>query len=204
MNLTKRFRACLLAAVFLVGFLSATAALAAPITYTFTGKGDGTWGVESFFDVFFEVTLPGDTSNVINPYTQVWQNRNLTGTIDITGLGAGTFTLPLFVFVNNLDNLVGICDNATSDYRLVIWKSGVGLDTYDLKTSFGPLTLPDDYGLDITNVETSKGPLTFTDSRTGSFAFTAEAVPAPTTLMLLGSGLLSLLGYGWRQGRERR
>lgn len=202
MKLRRRFKGLILAAAVLAFLLSATAALAVPITYTFSGTGSGTWGLESFFDVFFSVTLPGDTGNVTVSSPGIWQNTNLTGTIDISGLGTGTFTPPLLVFVNNNLDAVGFSDSAYAYDYLDLYKAGVGLDTYQLTTSFGPVTNPDSMYLDINGVATSQGDLSFTGVEQASLTFSANAVPVPDPVLLLGSGLLSLLGYGYRKGRK--
>jgi hypothetical protein len=203
MALRQRLKGLMLAATVLACILSATAALAAPISYTITGTGTGTWGGDNFTSAFFSITLSGDTSNVsYNSQFGVWENKNLWGNIDIDGMSYG-FYYPMDVILNHAYNQVGFAAMSWPDCMMNLFKSGVNLDTYELKTSFGPVTNPDSGNLHILNTPTSWGPLTFSEVQTASLTFSANtnAVPSPATVLLLGSGLLSLMGYGWSKGR---
>ena len=41
------------------------------------------------------------------------------------------------------------------------------------------------------------------EDATGTHGFLATPTPEPGTLLLLGTGLVGLLGYGWRQRKQR-
>jgi len=206
MKLRRGFKGLMLAATVLACLLSATAALALPITYTFSGTGYGTWGGADFGSITsgvpFSFTLSGDTINVPGGSGN-FTNGNLTGTINI-GSSTGTFNNPLRVLVDTSNQSIGFSADTTTiiaDY-LDLYKAGAGLGTYNLKTSFGPISDPTAKSLSINGVATSIGDLTLTGVALPSLTFSATAVPAPATLLLLGSGLFSLLGYGWRKRRD--
>jgi hypothetical protein len=197
-SITKLGAVFLLVAAVLCGS-GLSPAQATPITYTFTGTGSGDLAGNSFFDVFFKVAIPGDTANVetttYGPDTPTI--TGLTGTIALTGVGTGTFSNPLYVFNNQTNEAVGFGDFINFDL-IDLFVPGKGLATYDLRTSFGPITDPNPYFSQFTSVGLSIGTLSF--SGVSNATFTAEVVPLPGTLLLLGSGLTGLLG--WRRFRK--
>jgi hypothetical protein len=171
-------------------------AQAVPITFSFAGVGSGNLDTTVFSNAAFEVLIPADTDDV-QPFPWPDPDRpdptspcilNLSGTIDISGVGIGTFVKPLYVFDSQKSGAVGF-GNWTQYDLINLDVVGVGLDTYDLTTPLGPITDLDPYFGQFRNVELSIGYLTFTSM----FYATFTAIPEPTTVLLLGLGGLGLL-----------
>jgi hypothetical protein len=174
----------------LVGLL-ARPAQAQNILYTFSGVGAGDLDGADFGATDFVVSIFADTANIQELNPDVFSIPNLTGTIDITGVGLLTFTQPLYVFNNQPAEVVGFGDAQRADL-IDLGLLGVGLDTYQLDTAFGPITDPTPFFSQFVDAGTSGGPLTFTSMRDGTFTATlvGQAVPEPGTLgLLLTAGL---------------
>jgi len=160
-------------------------AQATPITFSFTGAGSGNLDTTVFTDVAFEVLISADTDDVsydiYGPDIPIIED--LSGTIDISGVGIGTFVEPLYVFDNQTTNAVGFGNR--TEYDLIdLPVISVGLDTYDLTTYFGPITDQDPFFGQFVNVKLSIGALTFTSMSYATFT----AVPEPGTVLLVALG----------------
>jgi hypothetical protein len=160
-------------------------AQATPITFSFTGVGSGNLDTTVFTDAAFEVLISADTDDVsydiYGPDIPIIED--LSGTIDISGIGIGTFVNPLYVFDNQTTATVGFGNSI--QYDLVdLCVVGVGLDTYDLTTPFGPITDLDPFFGQFNNVKLSIGSLTFTSMSYGTFT----AIPEPGTVLLVAVG----------------
>ena len=191
-----------LLAILLIFGLSSIAVQANPITFSFTGtgSGSGSLGITAFNDSAFEVLISADTDDVEefewSPDTLIIYG--LGGTIDISGVGIGIFTEPLYVFNNQQFEAVGFGDEYEEWYRdlidLVV--PGVGLNTYDLTTSFGPAFTENPLFGQFDSVALDIGNLTFTDM--WDTTFTATMVPVPSDV-LLGMLDLSVAGIKLRK-----
>jgi hypothetical protein len=158
-------------------------AQATPITFSFTGVGSGNLETTVFTDAAFEVLISADTDDMyISPQGNPCIDAP-SGTIDISGVGIGTFVEPLYVFDNQTTNAVGFGNR--TEYDLIdLCVIGVGLDTYDLTTPFGPITDLDPFFGQFVNVELSIGALTFTSMSSATFT----AIPEPGTVLLVAIG----------------
>jgi hypothetical protein len=175
-------------------------AAAQSITYLFTGVGSGSLGNSSFSNAAFSFTLIGNVANVLNgnqPFCSsfVPSNgnliQNLTANFSVTGAGTGSFG-SAYVFANRSTTTVGFGSCANNDL-IDLNPSGVGLDTYDARTAFGPITDNSPFFAQFSNQSTTAGALTFTSMSSATFqATTSSVVPEPSTVVLLATGLAGL------------
>jgi hypothetical protein len=161
---------------------------------SFTGVGSGDLGGAGFTNSQFEAVIPGDTDDVraVDPWgvpdpTTPWISH-LSGTIDISGVGVGSFLNPLYVFDNQQVSAVGFGEYGNWDLLdpeihwdlLDLNVKGVGLDTYGLTTPFGPITDPTPFFGQFDGVELNIGDLTFTSMSDATFTATTNVIlPGP-------------------------
>jgi hypothetical protein len=200
-------------AMALVGF--AAMVEAAPITYLESGIASGTLGGTTFTNALVQVTLSGNTANVVtltDGTITVFVNLSSLTTVTIAGIGTATITDPNAMY--SFPAPVGIADGfpvlpyvifGTLDHSPALDSfTGFGgqgsnaLLGYDLTTSIGPIT-GSPGGVDYptrTFLHTTLGNLAFTENLTptGTGTFTAIVTPEPMSLLLLGSGLVMFGG----------
>jgi hypothetical protein len=200
---------------------SAAQANAAPITYEFSGTASGAIGGTSFTDALVVFTGVADTDDVTSLLVSGFTFYAVPLdhlTVDIAGIGTATITVATEIFdiplgiddpsgqIPALPGLIlGRVDNPP-DLDSFTGMAGVFSDSlsgYDLTTSTGPVGgfggvgFIEDCGTSGIDpcIQTSLGALSLTTNifteGGGTFEATVQAVPEPSTLLLMGAGLLA-------------
>lgn len=184
-----------------LSFVSVGAVAAAPVTYTFTGTGGGTFddgsGAVPFADQEFTVVFNGDTTNVDLSDPPFFRYFNIGGTVNVGAL-SGTLTPTNTIVASAGLNLINFF-NAAVDNGLGL--GNAALSGYDLTGSIGPLSatfLTPTFGGGSFALE-GGGSVAFTSN--SALTFTATVVPLPAALVLFAGGLGMLGLIGWRRRR---
>jgi hypothetical protein len=198
-KLMKRFllrpKVFALVTFFFIFVLTGVTAQATQINYSFAGTGSGSIDSTSFSDKLFKVSINAVTDDVMfQPSLGANGILNLTGAIEIDSIGLVIFSDPLFVFGGNPFNEIGFGNDMQGNLIAI---SVSGVDTYDLKSDFGPVT-GTNYNLNqFQNVTTNLGALTYTEMSPATFVATLSSpvtsVHEPATVLLVGSALLGLV-----------
>jgi PEP-CTERM motif len=172
-----------LATVLLLPF----AASASPITYIYSGVGDGSFNGTAFDDASFTITATADTANIGVWSSADLQNTHSSATVTISGF-AGTFSFsdPTHTWIAE-SCCMGFGQNLGKNL-LTFFDPAIASVGYGLATALGPVTdLTAGTQGQFVNEATSGGALTITSVNEATFQ--AVAVPEPSTYALMALGL---------------
>jgi len=172
--------------------LAAAPAGASPIMYTFEGTNTGELAGVGYVGADFTIVVIADSSNPALP---------LSASFNIAGVGSGTLT-GYTLFVNN-----GFC-TANQEYPAVDSCVGISFasdlldvasnafDAYVLGDPIGPITDLTSFGNENVSFPTNVGSWIIREYGDASFTASTQAVPEPSTLLLIGGGTVALR---WRR-----
>ena len=166
------------------------AASASTVYFTETiANANGVLDGTAFTDETVTIVLTGNTSTITHVGGTYYDSG--TATVSVSGGGTDTFTNAVEVFDDQTTHVAGIADVGGA---LVLDTDNAAFTTYALSTSIGPLG-GGSQGNSGTSYATTGGSFKFTSPLNIDHPsdFTADLVPEPGTLGLLGSGIGLLL-----------
>src|SRR5262249_25263809 len=156
-----------------------------PITYREEAIASGSLGGIPFTNADIVMRMSGDTTNVLFDGIANWENFGTT-TVTVPGIGTATFTdANTGVFATPSQSLAGF----TNVFAINLATVNPAFASYDLKSAIGPITGSTVGSFLGTGDPTTLGEFVFSTSAPPATAtFTAQVVPEPASLTLLGLG----------------
>jgi hypothetical protein len=181
-----------------LGLLVVGRAPGAPITYTETVIGSGTFAGTLYTNTLITIIGTGDTANVTQVTPLLYHNSNALVTVTVGSLGRAVFTDPILTVDNQGSPSAGFGDFILND--AVLFSSNPAFATYNLTGPIGPISGTP--GVDISAViPTTLGGFSIT-STTGLATFVAT-VPEPSSLVMMHFGLAAVAGLAWRHRKAK-
>jgi hypothetical protein len=174
------------------------AANASLIVYTEQDTVSGSLGGVGFTNATMTLVLTGDTSNVTNPSSGLFQNAG-PATVAISGLGSGTFLDSIIVFAFQPNQAAGF-EDITKPADILDTLLAPPLGSYDLTTSIGPVLGTAAFNPS-TGFATSAGTLVLTAASNPTFS-AAVAAPETSSLGLVGIGLAGVVVIARRKAAK--
>ncbi len=170
---------------------------AAPISFTETVTGSGTLAGTAFTNQLITLMGTADTSNIMSSGNVFFLNLS-SATVMVGSGSAGTFTDTIEVFDNQDVGGAGFEDTASGD---VLDTTSSAFSTYALQgavTGTGPATINSGLifgtSLGAFHLSSTSGNATFSATPSA-----ATVTPEPSTMTLVGSGMIGLAGLARRR-----
>lgn len=167
-----------------------------PITYSFSGTASGNIDGAPFSNTRFTILFNTDTQTVngLTPYGFYTIEDDLSSTIELAGIGSGTFIENKRVFLSTTSSVLGlgrgVIGPGAGDLLNI---TNPSFATYDLKTTLDPLFVGAPLNLQFTDQTTTMGSVTITSAN--SIVFAANVIPEPASAIMLLMGGPIIAGY---------
>jgi len=178
--------------------LGAGTARAEYLSYTITGTADGSLGSQAFTNAAFTLTAIGDTTQIQQFPPGAYTLSALRMSIDVAGVGTGTFIDPTEVGAFNYLGVTEYISFQDADStNPIVGINPTGLNGYNLSTPVPP-TAATLYSHNVDYWDTTAGTLNFTGttdfSNPRDLSFQVGQVPEPSTLIL--AAIAAMVGLG--------
>jgi len=195
--------------VFIASISLASVMHADTITFTNTFVASGTLGASSFSNALVTLVGTGDAADFLTSLPNFYRDTAVSTTITVAGLGSGSVITPLGFFLDARPGITGKAGAtvAGTGFQIDVMEA-TAFQSYDSHSSFAPVPALLTFSwVGQNQFNTSLGAFIISDVTYHSAAsfgvqITPSPVPEPSSLLLMGSGTVALLGMVKRRFRS--